>query len=207
MTLPTWTVAVAPISAALAFLMSATAAPPVVAEKADVTRYSVLWEAPLFARPSAPQIPVTSPQEENSDAIDLRLAGWGEAGGSEIAVAFHSKTFQTFVLDSSSDQAPGSGAMRLLKIEHGDGQGASKALVEWNGRTFWIHPSLPGAEETLPPALTVDSRAARLRSPVLLTNDATMDDWTGDATLRKPGQSRVRELHERHNRLRELFGR
>jgi hypothetical protein len=182
-------------------------AEPPAPEKATLSRYAVLWESPLFALPATSEgEEEPEPREADSETANLRLAGWGETSDSEIAVAFNCNTLETFVLDSSHDSSEG--PMHLLKLERGDARQAARALVEWNGRTFWIHTAQPGAEASFTPAnLVVDSRSARVHAPVLFTKDATMDDWTGDANSRKSGQSRMQELRDRHRRLQELFGR
>jgi hypothetical protein len=188
----------------------ATAAPPVVPvvpEKADIARYRVLWEQPLFAVAAEPTPAEPEVAEVPAESADLRLAGWGEVGGVETAVVFNRTTLETFVLDAS-DNASVAG-MQLLQLERGsDGEGP-EALVAWQGRTFWIRSRDPGEEAAVPaPALEVDSRSARLKAPVLLGKEDTMEDWLGTRNQGEGGQSsRMQELRERHRRLQERFSR
>lgn len=188
----------------------ATAAPPVVPaipEKADISRYRVLWEQPLFAVAAEPTQAEPEVAEVPAESADLRLAGWGEVGGVETAVVFNRTTLETFLLNAS-DNATAAG-MQLLQLERGsDGQGP-EVLVAWQGRTFWIRARDPGEEAAIPaPALEVDSRSARLKDPVLLGKEDTMEDWLGTRNEGAGGQSsRMQELRERHRRLQERFSR
>ncbi|RFC48981.1 MAG: hypothetical protein DVB23_000263 [Verrucomicrobia bacterium] len=183
------------------------AAPPFVPEKSDLSRYEVLWQEPLFARPTKPDTVQEGSQDKPQEAADHRLAGWGEVGGVETAVIFNRTTMETFVLDSSQERTEQ--PMHLLQLERGNDQHGPEALVTWQGQTFWISTSQPGDQaDELAPGLVVDSRSARLDAPVLLTKDATMGDWTKDAEPGKTEQpSRMQELRERHQRLQEMFGR
>jgi len=162
---------------------------PAAAEQPDhaprpLSHYEALWSQPLFAPPSAPV-----ELEESTEPLDaaiaspvLRLAGWGRLGNVETAVAWDTRRGISVLLDKRS----GTHGNRLIRFQPGLSGSTARALIRWEGKDIWISAT-PG-EDFVEAPLTVDSRAADLDGPVLLTGDATMEELI--STLRPGPQLR-----------------
>ena len=136
-----------------------------------ISHYEALWSQPLFAPPSPPveMEPDGEPLDAAVASPILRLAGWGKVGNVETAVAWDSSRGISVLLEKRS----GTQGNRLIRFQPGLPGSTARALIRWEGKDLWISAT-PG-EDFVEPASTVDSRAADLDGPVLLTEDATME--------------------------------
>ena len=147
-----------------------------------ISRYEVLWTQSLFASPAVP-LDDTSGEEPLPDLPWLRLVGWGRIGTVETAIAWDDRSGTSIVLE----RRPGADGNHLIRFRSSQPGVTARALIRWKGKDLWIS----SAPETprLGPALTVDSRAADLDGPVLLTEGATMEELISSLRSRPPTRS------------------
>jgi len=156
--------------------------------------YQPLWERSMFTtHETKSEVTVV----ENADwAANLQLAGWSELDGRLSVYIYRTDTDQTFILQQ--DEPAEAGVMQFIEVENADSLLEARVLVDLNGQQAWISqqtdsveppPETPiqqPAQQTaggVQAPTTVDSRAANLRSGVILSASNTFE-----SSLAKPGQ-------------------
>ena len=144
-----------------------------------LNRYEALWARPMFA----PAQDSPEPQGGPAPKRPLFLAGWGRIGHRDLVIALDPGTGRPVVFE----RGVGPEQDQLLRLQPARGQTSARALIHWNGDEVWISHQ-PGSVPLLP-AVEVDSRAAHLRGPVILTEGATMEMLVSPQT--RPSNSRT----------------
>lgn len=164
-------------------------------EPQPLAGYQALWTRSMFTTHEVkPEVTAV----ENADwAANLQLSGWSEVDGRLTVYLYRADTTQTFILQQ--DEPAEAGVMQLVEVENAETILDARVRVQLNGQEAWISQQ---KEAEAPPAgapaqqpaqqavagvqapTSVDSRAAMLRSGVVLSAGATFDN-----SLTKPEQS------------------
>jgi len=160
--------------------------------------FEPLWNRSMFTtHETKPEVAAV----ENADwAAHLQLAGWSELDGQISVYIYRSDTAQTFILQQN--EPPEAGVMQFVEVENPESILDARVLVHLDGQQAWISQQLDNggppaeapiqqlAQQTPQPATgtvqaptTVDSRAAHLRSGLILSADNTFE-----SSLDRPGQ-------------------
>lgn len=214
---------------ALAEEPEAKARETVTASFQPLDHYHALWSRSLF---TTHEVKVEAPVVEDASwAAKLQLSGWSEVDGKLSVYLFRSDTEQTFILNKG--ESPEAGVMQIIAIENAESILTARVRVRLNGQEAWIRQADESGAAAPPGSGTqqqggvraptsVDSRASRLTSPVVLTNTTTFEGSlspargenrpragapaaTGDAL--QPSPEVVRRLRERHDHLHRMFPR
>lgn len=169
----------------------------------DVDQYTELWTEPLFARPTAIEVPEEPPEEP---PLELVLTGWGEIKGEWVVSIYDRKSGMYHFLRTG--ETCQTSAMELVELQ--SSAIATKALIQVQGRLVWIAPGDEPelAKADFQEADEVDSRAARLAGAELFTADSTTAERLveGDAERERTADSlHQKTLLERHQDLRLRF--
>lgn len=201
----------------------------VAASFKPLDHYQALWSRSLF---TTHEVKVeASVVEDASWAATLQLSGWSEVDGQLSVYLFRSDTEQTFILNNGEPAQ--SGVMQLVAVENTETILDARVRVRLNGQEAWIRqvdesgattPPVSGAAQSggVQVPTTVDSRASRLTSPVVLTNNTTFEgslspsaDPANSAAQTPVARSDaqpaspevIQRLRERHEHLYRMFPR
>lgn len=196
--------------------------------------FQPLWNRSMFTtHETKPEVTAVANAEW---AAHLQLAGWSEVDGQLSVYIYRSDTAQTFIL--KQNEPPEAGVMQFVEVENAESILDARVLVHLDGQQAWISQPLdnggPPAEapvqqlaqqasSAVQAPTTVDSRAAKLRSGVILSAGNTFENslTTSEQSATAPGavdeanpieatQSKAQvlmRLRERHEHLHRMFPR
>ncbi len=197
-------------------------------EPQPLAGYQALWTRSMF---TTHEVKSEVTAVENADwAANLQLSGWSEVDGRLSVYLYRTDTTQTFILQQ--DEPAEAGVMQLVEVENAETILDARVRVHLNGQEAWISqqneseappegaPAQQQAVAGLQAPTSVDSRAAMLRSGVVLNAGATFDnslakpepsDSTAASTSSNEGSRSNAEvllrLRERHEHLYRMFPR
>lgn len=158
----------------------------------QLSHFDRLWKSSMF---TTHELKVEAPVVENAEwGANLELSGWSEVDGRLLIYLFRADTEQTFILHQ--DEPAEAGVLQFVALENPESIFDARARVRLNGQEAWIgqraetgapqvvsaQPQPQSAQDAQPVSAgfkaptTVDSRAARLRSGIVLTANTTFED-------------------------------